>query len=92
MSSTAVNTRIPCPWCSSEYNFIYHSGRCPIVKSIEYYQDGRIKKVEYVEPYIYGQTEQQWIMIDGELRVVEDSSPPGLKPLPDDAGILSVRN
>lgn len=31
-----------CPFCSN-----YHLGRCTEVKSIEYYENGTIKKVEY---------------------------------------------
>lgn len=32
-----------CPFCSQ-----IHEGQCPIVKSVEYYPNGTIKKVEYV--------------------------------------------
>lgn len=80
-----------CRWCSDNYNQVWHAGLCPNIKSIEYYQNGIIKKVEFVEPY-NNITKMEFTMIDGELRVVENSSPPGLTPLPEDAGILSVRN
>lgn len=30
-----------------------HIGRCPLVKSIEYFEDGRIKRIEYHEPHQY---------------------------------------
>ncbi len=39
-----------CPYCSSKDMYgarVYHCGACPKVKSIEYYPDGRIKKVEF---------------------------------------------
>lgn len=38
-----------CPYCSNEHNFIYHQGVCPKVKSIEYYENGTTKKVEFHE-------------------------------------------
>jgi hypothetical protein len=38
-----------CPYCSSEANQIYHSGKCPKVKTIEYYENGAVKKVEFLE-------------------------------------------
>lgn len=31
-----------CPFCDN-----YHFGRCPEVRSVEYYENGAIKKVEY---------------------------------------------
>jgi hypothetical protein len=37
-----------CPHCAS-----YHSGRCPVVKAIEYFNDGRVKRVEYHDPMQY---------------------------------------
>ncbi len=38
-----------CPYCSGEHQKIDHGGPCPKVKSIEYYPDGTIKKVEFKE-------------------------------------------
>ena len=32
-----------CPWCSD-----HHSGRCPMVKAIEYHPNGTVKRVEFV--------------------------------------------
>lgn len=32
-----------CPHCSRK-----HDGRCPIVKAIEYFANGKVKRVEYV--------------------------------------------
>ena len=32
-----------CPTCKQ-----WHEGPCPFIKSIEYYQDGTIKRIEYV--------------------------------------------
>jgi hypothetical protein len=31
-----------------------HEFRCPLVKSIEYYEDGTLKKIEYMTPADYG--------------------------------------
>jgi len=36
-----------CPYCSSESVQIYHGGKCPKVKAIEYYPDGTVKRVEF---------------------------------------------
>ncbi len=47
--STAANVGGGCPYCSSNSIQVYHSGKCPKVKSIEYHPDGTIKKVEFVE-------------------------------------------
>ena len=43
-SGTWEPTIKPCLWCSDGYNQVWHSGKCPEVKSIEYYQNGTIKK------------------------------------------------
>lgn len=32
-----------CPYCAAS-----HEGRCPLVKAIEYFENGTIKRVEYV--------------------------------------------
>jgi hypothetical protein len=34
-----------CRWCGS-----MHNGRCPLVKALDFYPDGRIRRVEFVEP------------------------------------------
>ena len=36
-----------CPHCSGAFSQVFHGGRCPQVKSIEYYPNGSIKKVEF---------------------------------------------
>lgn len=41
-----------CHYCSTDTCKIYHGGRCPQVKTIEYYPDGTIKKVEFFESSI----------------------------------------
>ena len=38
-----------CPYCSSDSMQVYHSGKCPKVKAIEYYSNGTVKKVEFKE-------------------------------------------
>jgi len=40
----------PCPYCSNGCQQIYHGGRCPQVKSIEYHENGTVKKVEFFDP------------------------------------------
>lgn len=47
--STVPNDQSPCGWCSGNGRTVYHQGQCPRVKSIEYHQDGTIKKVEFKE-------------------------------------------
>lgn len=37
------NPQIPCQYCGT-----HHLYRCPQVKSIEYNQDGTVKKVEFI--------------------------------------------
>ena len=37
-----------CPYCSNPpYNYVYHYGICPKIKSVECYPDGKIKEIEY---------------------------------------------
>lgn len=38
-----------CPYCSSTYQPVVHTGPCPRVKSIEYHPNGSVKKVEFIE-------------------------------------------
>lgn len=40
---------MPCRHCNQ-----YHTGRCPQVKAIEYYPDGKVKRVEFTDPGDYG--------------------------------------
>ena len=44
-----LDTRGSCPYCSSDSVQVYHQGKCPKVKSIEYHPNGTIKKVEFNE-------------------------------------------
>lgn len=44
MISTTNPPLDTCPHCGNA-----HSGQCPRVKAIEYYPDGKIKRVEYKE-------------------------------------------
>ena len=50
METTATMQGGGCPYCSSEGCQVYHVGICPKVKSIEYYENGTIKKVEFIIP------------------------------------------
>jgi hypothetical protein len=46
--STNFEAPSPCPHCSNGTSKVYHiGGKCPKVKSVEYYPDGRVKKIEY---------------------------------------------
>jgi len=73
-----------CPWCG-----LWHigGGTCPRVKSLEYWPNGTIKRVEFhdeapkIEPANY-------IVIDGELRRLVDEVPPGAIPLSPNAGLF----
>ena len=44
-----------CPYCSNNGIKISHSGICPKVKAIEYYQNGSQKRVEFFSPGDYMQ-------------------------------------
>ena len=44
---TTVTMGDGCPYCSSESCQVYHQGKCPKVKSIEYHEDGTVKRVEF---------------------------------------------
>ena len=41
------NGQPPCPHCSGNNTFVFHQGKCPEVKAIEYHPNGQIKKIEY---------------------------------------------
>ena len=49
MSETPVVIKDGCPYCSSDSVQVYHQGKCPKVKFIEYYENGTVKKVEFNE-------------------------------------------
>lgn len=38
---------VPCAWCSSGTNTVFHVSYCPRVKAIEYHANGTIKRVEF---------------------------------------------
>jgi heterodisulfide reductase subunit C len=40
--NTAINQPSNCPHCGG-----YHTGTCPKIKSIEYHENGTIKKIEF---------------------------------------------
>ena len=38
----------PCPYCSNAIMPMFHlGGLCPKIKSVEYFKDGTIKKLEF---------------------------------------------
>jgi len=37
----------PCQWCSNGGQFVWHAP-CPKVRLIEYYENGHVKRVEFV--------------------------------------------
>lgn len=39
----------PCPWC----NMLHKNQRCSQVKAIEYFEDGKIKRVEFMTALDY---------------------------------------
>jgi hypothetical protein len=39
-----------CPYCSDPpHSFSYHTGSCPRMKAIEYYPDGKVKRIEFAD-------------------------------------------
>ncbi len=40
----------PCKWCSVDSYKIWHGGKCPKVKAIEYHPNGAVKRVEFYGP------------------------------------------
>lgn len=40
----------PCPFCSGPLTEIKHAGVCPKVREIEYYDNGRVKRVVFRGP------------------------------------------
>lgn len=49
LNTTTAVTEPGCPYCSRDGVTIYHVGGCPRIRSVEYYPDGTIKRVEYAE-------------------------------------------
>lgn len=48
MANTADATE-PCGYCG-----MCHTTKCPMVRAIEYFEDGRIKRVEFITPLPIG--------------------------------------
>jgi hypothetical protein len=44
-----------CPYCSSEWQVVYHGGACPKVKAVEYDEAGRVKRIEFHDQCREGQ-------------------------------------
>lgn len=40
-----LNQTEPCGYCGN-----HHHAKCPLVRAIEYFEDGRIKRVEFITP------------------------------------------
>lgn len=47
---TSLTAMPGCPYCSSQWQQIYHGGACPKVRAIEYHPNGTIKRVEFNVP------------------------------------------
>ena len=45
MTSTSTANLNHCPHCGN-----YHTGQCRLIKAIEYYADGTVKRIEFFEP------------------------------------------
>jgi hypothetical protein len=46
--TTTINDPRKCGWCNG-----FHTGKCPLVKAIEYHPDGTTKRVEFYAPKDY---------------------------------------
>jgi hypothetical protein len=46
---TSDQVCLPCPYCSNSGQQVYHGGKCPLVKAVEYYPDGAVKRVEFYD-------------------------------------------
>ena len=51
MTSTAtLKVEGYCPYCSGPPStYVFHTGKCPKVKAIEYHPNGTIKRIEFKE-------------------------------------------
>lgn len=69
-----------CPWCSqpSLGNWVYHGGRCPKVKSIEYHPGGGVRRVEFRDESApeHRVTGVKWAYVCGKWCEVKDDYPP----------------
>lgn len=48
------------PKCEHCGSTVPHVGKCPIIKSVEYRPDGSIRKVEYLTPADYYNSNYNW--------------------------------
>lgn len=46
-----------CQWCQRDHDGL----RCPLVKAYEYYEDGSVKRVEFLTPGDYLAPIHQWL-------------------------------
>ncbi len=56
-----------CPFCSNETSKIFHTGTCPRVKSIEYYENGKVKRIEFKDDPLYVRPPSQPIIIQPQI-------------------------
>lgn len=63
--STGTNDPNKCQWCAG-----FHTGKCPLVKSMDFYADGTVRKVEFYAPNDYPQT----AIVTGTNRVIASGS------------------
>lgn len=53
--NTTAGTSTACQYCGQ-----YHGARCPLVKAIDYYPDGTVKRVEFYSPGDYLAPMRPW--------------------------------
>ena len=44
IGSVGANDLVKCHWCGG-----FHTGKCHLVKAIEYFENGTVKRVEFYE-------------------------------------------
>ena len=49
-TTSRVISSQPCPWCSTKFSQIYHSGPCPNVEEIEFFENGTLKRIKFRNP------------------------------------------
>lgn len=47
ISTWTYDPPIACPYCSSDITKVFHQGKCPKIKCIEYHPNGIVKKIEF---------------------------------------------
>ena len=45
--STSSRPESACPYCSSEWSWTVHTGKCPKVAELEYHKNGTLKRVRF---------------------------------------------